>query len=141
MPVVDVIQTIELSRKSGVITRRAQSPHQAAALLQRWPGGRRRGGALRGEDAVYRLLTWSEGDFEVVFKHRAAPRGDPDELAGLLMEGMRRLDEWGRLLEQLPRYRTRFEVDAGELAAAARRVPDENNPLLRLIDGKRTLLR
>jgi len=35
---------------------------------------------------------------------------------GLLMEGMRRLDEWSRLFEQLPPLTHRFEIDTIELA-------------------------
>ena len=35
---------------------------------------------------------------------------------GLLMEGMRRLDEWGRMLEQLPPLETVFEIDYHQLA-------------------------
>ena len=59
---------------------------------------------------------------------------------GLLMEGMRRLDEWSRLFEQLPSLTHRFEVDTIELAARLGDVPDDNNRILRLFDGKRTLL-
>jgi len=36
------------------------------------------------------------------------------------MEGMRRVDEWGRLLEQLPALDTIFEVDYHELAVVSR---------------------
>jgi hypothetical protein len=39
------------------------------------------------------------------------------------MEGMRRLDEWGRLLEQLPALETVFEVDYKALADASPRSP------------------
>jgi hypothetical protein len=56
------------------------------------------------------------------------------------MEGMRRLDEWSRLFEQLPPLTHRFEVDTIELAARLGDVPDDNNRILRLVDGKRTLL-
>jgi hypothetical protein len=58
----------------------------------------------------------------------------------LLMEGMRRLDEWSRLFEQLPPLTHRFEVDTIELAGRLGDVPDDNNRILRLVDGKRTLL-
>jgi hypothetical protein len=58
----------------------------------------------------------------------------------LLMEGMRRLDEWSRAFEQLPPLTHRFEIDTIELAARLGDVPDDNNRILRLVDGKRTLL-
>src|SRR4029078_6776684 len=80
-------------------------------------------GTLQGDDAVYRLLTWAEGDFEVVF--RTVRRGEAIATSsqGLLMEGMRRLDEWSRLLEQLPPLSHRFEIDTIELAGRLRDVP------------------
>src|SRR5919197_158917 len=56
------------------------------------------------------------------------------------MEGMRRLDEWGRLLEQLPALETVFEVDYKELADRLSEIPDEVNGILRLFDGRRTLI-
>ena len=58
----------------------------------------------------------------------------------LLMEGMRRLDEWSRLFEQLPSLTHRFEVDMVELAARLGDVPDDNNRILRLVDGTVTEL-
>ena len=118
MAVVDLIQTIEISGK--VID---------AEL-----------GRLQGEEAVYRLLIWTDGEFEVEFKN--IRRKDVIELSsqGLLMEGMRRLDEWGRLLEQLPPLETVFEIDYKELAERLAEIPDEVNGMLRLFDGRRTLM-
>src|SRR6185503_2400359 len=59
---------------------------------------------------------------------------------GLLMEGMRRVDEWGRLLEQLPPLTTVFDVDHAQLLERLNEIPDELNGILKLFDGKRTLL-
>jgi hypothetical protein len=58
----------------------------------------------------------------------------------LLMEGMRRVDEWGRLLEQLPPLDTVFEVDFEELAERLGEIPDEVNNILKHIDGKNNLM-
>jgi hypothetical protein len=55
------------------------------------------------------------------------------------MEGMRRLDEWGRLQEQLPSMSTVFDVNHDELAQRLAEIPDEINVVLRLFDGRRTL--
>ena len=140
MPVVDVIQTIEVSRKSGVI--QFTGPHDRHAAIY-FRDGRvidAEAGTLQGEDAVYRLLTWAEGDFEVGFRTVRRREAITTSSQGLLMEGMRRLDEWQRLLEQLPPLSHRFEIDTIELAARLGEVPDDNNRILRLIDGKRSLL-
>ena len=140
MPVVDVIQTIEISRKSGVIQFVGERGRQAAIYFRDGRVIDAEAGTLQGEDAVYRLLTWSEGEFEVVFRTVRRREVITTSSQGLLMEGMRRLDEWSRLLEQLPPLTHRFEIDAGELATRLGDVPDDNNRILRLIDGKRTML-
>ena len=57
------------------------------------------------------------------------------------MEGMRRVDEWGRLCEQLPPLATVFEIDHEQLLERLNEIPDELNGILRLFDGKRTLSR
>jgi CheY-like chemotaxis protein len=140
MPVVDVIQTIEISRKSGVIQFVGERGRQAAIYFRDGRVIDAEAGSLQGEDAVYRLLTWSEGEFEVVFRTVRRREVIAMSSQGLLMEGMRRLDEWSRLFEQLPPLTHRFEIDTIELAARLGDVPDDNNRILRLVDGKRTLL-
>ena len=62
-------------------------------------------GKLEGEEAIYRMLVWSDGTFEVEFGPASGVVREQTITAAtqaLLMEGMRRVDEWGRLLEQLP---------------------------------------
>ena len=140
MQVVDVIQTIEISRKSGVIQFVGERGRQAAIYFRDGRVIDAEAGPLQGEDAVYRLLTWSEGEFEVVFRTVRRREVITMSSQGLLMEGMRRLDEWSRLFEQLPPLTHRFEVDTIELAGRLGDVPDDNNRILRLFDGKRTLL-
>ena len=140
MPVVDVIQTIEVSRKSGVIHFVGERNRQAAIYFRDGKVIDAEAGPLAAEDAVYRLLTWSEGDFEVVF--RTVRRREVIEIGSqaLLMEGMRRLDEWTRLLEQLPPLSTHVDLKLELLAKKLGEIPDESNRLLRLIDGKRSLM-
>ncbi|HEY1554589.1 MAG TPA: DUF4388 domain-containing protein [Kofleriaceae bacterium] len=140
MPVVDVIQTIEISRKSGLIHFVGIHGRTAAIYFRDGKVIDAEAGTLQGEDAVYRLLTWSEGEFEVEFRTVRRREAIATSSQGLLMEGMRRLDEWTRLLEQLPTLTHRFEVDSAELAIRLGDVPDEHNRILRLFDGKRSLL-
>ncbi len=140
MPVVDVIQTIEVSRKSGVIQFVGERGRQAAIYFRDGKVIDAEAGPLQAEDAVYRLLTWGDGEFEVMFRTVRRREAIMTSSQGLLMEGMRRLDEWSRLLEQLPPLGHRFEVDLDELSTRLGEVPDDNNRILRLLDGKHTLL-
>jgi CheY-like chemotaxis protein/tetratricopeptide (TPR) repeat protein len=140
MAVVDLIQTLELGRKSGIIHFNSEQGRQGAIYFRNGDIIDAEMGRLQGEAAVYRLLGWSEGAFEVEFK--IVRRNDVIERSNqaLLMEGMRRVDEWGRLLEQLPPLDTIFEVDYEELADRLGEIPDEVNGILRLFDRRRTLM-
>lgn len=140
MPVVDVIQTIEISRKSGVIQFLGERNKQATIYFRDGRVIDAEAGSLQGEDAVYRLLTWNDGEFEVVFRTVRRREVIQTSSQGLLMEGMRRLDEWSRILEQLPPLSHRFEIDTAELATRLGEIPDDNNRILRLIDGRRSLI-
>jgi CheY-like chemotaxis protein len=140
MGMVDLIQTIDVSRKSGLVHIMNEDGAKGTLFFRDGKVIDAELGKLQGEDAVFRMLTWSDGEFEFVF--RSVRRKDVIEMSsqGLLMEGMRRLDEWGRLLEQLPPLDSRFEVEYDQLAERLAEIPDELNSILRLFDGRRSLM-
>jgi DNA-binding response OmpR family regulator len=141
MGLVDLLQTIDISRKSGVL--HLTSGEQRGAIY--FKDGRlvhAELGKLRGESAVYRVLVWNEGRFDLEFRQvRVAEETIQTSTQGLLMEGMRRVDEWGRLLEQLPILESVFEVDDEQLLERLAEIPDEINDVLKLFDGRRTVMR
>ncbi|MEO6601052.1 MAG: response regulator [Polyangiaceae bacterium] len=139
MGVVDLLQTFEISRKSG-IARINDGRRETRVYFRDGKVVDAELGQLRGEEAVYRALIWIAGTFEVEFCPVSNADIIPTSTQGLLMEGMRRVDEWGRLLEQLPSLKTIFEVDHEQLVERLNEIPDELNGILRLFDGKRTLI-
>lgn len=135
---VDLFQTLEVSRKSGTL----HMAYEAARARIVFREGRvvdAEVGRLRGEEAVYRALVWNEGTFEVDFGPVQGSEAIATSTQALLMEGMRRVDEWGRLVELLPPLGSVVEVSESALAERLSQIPDEINGLLRLFDGKRTL--
>jgi DNA-binding response OmpR family regulator len=138
MAVVDLLQTFEVSRKSGVVHLRGGST-EAHIYFRDGKVVDAELGRLRGEEAIYRALIWNEASFEVEFK----PVANDDVIGGstqaILMEGMRRVDEWGRLCEQLPPLTTVFEIDHEQLLERLNEIPDELNGILRLFDAGRSL--
>ncbi|WP_437291472.1 response regulator [Sorangium sp. So ce406] len=139
MNVVDLLQTFEVSRKSGIV-HLSHGDNEAQVYFREGKVVDATLGRLCGEEAVYRALLWNEGTFEVEFCKVDNPDVIETSTQGLLMEGMRRVDEWGRLLEALPSLSTVFEVDSEELLERLNEIPDELNGILRLFDGKRTLM-
>lgn len=139
MGVVDLLQTFEVSRKAGIV--HIHNNGQDAHIYFR-DGKVIDGvlGKLAGEEAVYRVLLWNEGNFEVEFCKVEVPDVIGSSTQGLLMEGMRRMDEWGRLCESLPSLNTVFEISAEVLVERLNEIPDELNGILKLFDGKRNLM-
>jgi CheY-like chemotaxis protein len=138
LPVVDLLQSFEASGKSGTVA--FVSATERAALWFR--DGRvvdAELGSLRGEEAVYRLLVWTEATFAVELGPVEREDVVEVQISALIMDGLRRADEWGRLVEQLPPLATVLEVDQEHLRDRASGVPGELDGLLRLLDGSRTL--
>jgi len=94
-----------------------------------------------GEAAVYQLLTWRDGTFQL-----GLPEG-PSEIGGpvtkpnqaLLLEGMRRLDEIPGLRAGLPDPNAPLEVSAALRAAVQKEAKPDAATLMALLDGTRTL--
>ena len=139
MGVVDLVQTFEMGRKTG--TMAIEGERSGMVYFREGRAIDAEHGRLKGENAFYRMLNTFEGKFEVQFIPVDRVERIEVSTQGLLLEGMRRLDEWGRMLEQLPPLETVFEIDYRQLAERLSEIPDEVNGLLRLFDGKRTLSR
>lgn len=139
MGVVDLVQTFEIGRKTGII--KLDGDRAGIVYFKEGRVVDSELGRLRGENAFYRMLNTFEGKFEVSFVPIDRPERIEVSTQGLLMEGMRRLDEWGRMLEQLPPLETIFELDYSQLSDRLAEIPDEVNGLLRLFDGRRNLSR
>ena len=138
MAVVDLLQTFEVSRKSGVVHLRSGT-QEAHIYFRDGKVVDAELGRLRGEEAIYRALIWNEASFEVEFKSIANEDVIGGSTQAILMEGMRRVDEWGRLCEQLPPLTTVFQIDHEQLLERLNEIPDELNGILKLFDAERSL--
>jgi CheY-like chemotaxis protein len=139
MAVVDLLQTIEISRKSGVIHFGTEF---GAATVWFRDGAviDAELGRLQGEAAVYRLLGLGDGDFEVEFKTINRNSAIAASTQALLMEGMRRVDEWGRLMEQLPPLGSVLTVNQAAIDSRRDELPAEQLRTIRRFDGRRTIV-
>jgi DNA-binding response OmpR family regulator len=139
MAVVDLLQTIEISRKSGVIHFGTEFGN-ATVWFRDGAVIDAELGRLQGASAIYRLLGLGDGDFEVEFKtiNRSAAIDESTQV--LLMEGMRRVDEWGRLMEQLPPLGSVLAVNATALEDRRRDLAADHVAVIRRFDGRRSIL-
>jgi len=92
MNVIDLVQSLEMGRKSCLLTLThdgdkcemyfvdGQVPH---ALY----------GSLTGDAAVFKVLRWTGGNFQINFEGKTKQQSTTLNTQGLLMEGLRLLDE------------------------------------------------
>lgn len=104
LPLPDIIQLVSVSGKTGVFTLR-NGDQAGEIFLRKGQIAHASVGALGGEEAVYELAIWREGDF--VFEpgreteHTTITRSNTN----LLMEAARRIDEWQVLSKRIPSTR------------------------------------
>jgi pSer/pThr/pTyr-binding forkhead associated (FHA) protein len=105
IPLPDLLQLLSTSRKSGVLVLRSdggvgklylrKGQIYFASIDDSFNMGPRK--------AIFRMLTWTQGFFELEPPdERAVLEELQDSTEGLLMEGMRQLDEHRMLAEKLP---------------------------------------
>lgn len=93
LPLVDLLQTLEAGRRSGVLDVRSNGRHATLWLRQGQPIDAQFDDGRRGEEAVYAMLRFDDGTFEVEFGDVTVPQRISTSLSGLLLEGLRRIDE------------------------------------------------
>lgn len=96
MSPIDLIQALGLGQKNCAL--RVQTPEESAIIYFR--EGQIHDaecGTARGPGVVYRVLSWSEGQFQIDFDGTSPQNSVEEPTQSLLMEGLRRLDESKRM--------------------------------------------
>jgi DNA-binding response OmpR family regulator len=98
-------------------------------------------GTRQGKAAVYQLLTWREGGFQMAPPDASSQVGGPVDAPtqALLMEGMRRLDEIPGLRSGLADPPIRMDVPADMRTAIQTQSRPEAAAVVSLLDGTREL--
>jgi len=140
VPLVDLLRAIAANQKSGVAVVMGGENARGEIYFRQGRVVDGEVGRLSGRDAIFRLFCWSSGTLAVEWK--SIRRKDTIEMAthDLLMEALRQVDEWRRLLAGVPPLDTIFEVDYRLLAERLADIPDEVNRILRLFDSVRTFV-
>jgi len=97
---------------------------------------------LEMEEAVYRPFRWTAGRYRFVSQGSvdlAEGKIGPLGAENLLMEGIRRVDEWPMILEKLPSTAMVFKVGSRVGKLNPKQVGPGDVKMLDLVDGKRTV--
>ena len=105
IPLPDLLQLLSTSRKSGVLSVRGEGGHGRIYLRkgQIYYSTIDDSYDLSPRKAAFRMLTWTTGTFELEPPDEKSVLEEIQESTeALLMEGMRQLDEYNRILPDLP---------------------------------------
>jgi hypothetical protein len=101
LPLADIVQLVAVSGKTGMfsLTRGAE---RGAVYIHNGQITHAKVGDTEGEDAVYALALWGQGDFQFSPGVESDSRTITRSNTNLLMEAARRSDEWKILSRKIP---------------------------------------
>lgn len=92
MNVIDLMQSLEMGRKSCQLTL-SNEGDRCEVFFAEGQVKHATYGSLVGDEAVFKVLRWSRGNFELNFEGKTDKETTQLNTQGLLMEGLRLLDE------------------------------------------------
>ncbi len=101
LPLPDIIQLVSVSGKTGAFVLTA-GRQEGKIYLRNGEIVHAETGGARGEEAVYELAIWQEGDFVFQPGIEADVQSCRKSNTNLLMEAARRVDEWKVLSKRVP---------------------------------------
>jgi CheY-like chemotaxis protein len=92
MNVVDLVQSLEMGRKSCALML-TNAKEKCQMYFSEGQVTHAAYGSLSGDAAVFKVLRWGEGSFQIDFEGKTTQQTTTLNTQGLLMEGLRLLDE------------------------------------------------
>ncbi len=116
-PLADVLQLINMGSRTGVLTI-GNDRVTAQIWFERGQAVHAAMGDVEGEKAVYETFNWKEGHFSFDTEGATTARTIDLDCQNLIMEAVRRLDEWTKLRKAIPgpNYVISFAAGPGEKA-------------------------
>ena len=92
MNVIDLVQSLEMGRKSCLLTM-TKGDDKCEIYFSQGQAKHAAYGPITGDEAVFKVLRWTEGNFQIDFNGKSTQETTTLNTQGLLMEGLRLLDE------------------------------------------------
>ena len=99
MNVLDLLQSLDMGRKTCALTL-SNNGDKCKMFFTDGQINHATCGKLEGDEAVYKVLTWTAGSFEIDFTGSSKEQTITQSTQGLLLEGLRLLDESNRDTEE-----------------------------------------
>jgi len=134
----ELLQLLHTGHKSGRLTAR-RGNEQAEIFLQEGDVVRALSRRERGPEVVYRVLGWQTGEFSFERTQEAVAREITESTEHLILEGMKRYDEWEHLEAQMPEMHTVLRQRAFAVNEHFDSLSTQAQSILRLVDARRNV--
>ncbi|HEX2643249.1 MAG TPA: DUF4388 domain-containing protein [Thermoanaerobaculia bacterium] len=138
LPLPDIIQLVSVSGKTGVFSLRRDGEANGEIFLRGGQIVHAQVGDLKGEEAVYELAIWPEGDFVFTPGRETELTTIQKSNTNLLMEAARRIDEWQVLSKKIPSTRL-VPVFTNQAATTSVSLTPQEWALICKIDERRSI--
>ena len=134
----ELLQMLNVGNKTGKLTV-ARPGEKAVLYLDRGNVARAVSRRDRGPELVYKILGWKMGEFSFEPTHDPVVRNIDESTEALILEGMKRLDEWERVEEELPDMHVILRQRAFAVNERFDELTPEAQTALRLVDAQRNV--
>lgn len=138
LPLPDIIQLVSVSGKTGRFALRRDGHPGGEIFLRGGQIAHAKVGDLSGEEAVYELAIWPDGDFVFHAGEETDQTTIQKSNTNLLMEAARRIDEWQVLSKKIPSTRL-VPVFTEQATTTSVSLTPQEWRLISKIDERRTI--
>ncbi|MBN1349370.1 response regulator [candidate division KSB1 bacterium] len=137
----DLIEGFGVERKTGVLTVETRSNKSGMIFFNNGSVINAKQGLFQREKAVYQMLPWKNGSFKMVFKDVEAEDEISVSNLGLLLQGLRRMEQREKYMKQLPSPSVKLIPTPIFKKVLSRKKPTKDLiQFVALFDGKRDVL-
>lgn len=134
----ELLQLMNVGRKSGrlEVWRGAE---RAELFLCNGDVARARSRRESGPEVIYRVLGWKAGEFSFTRSDEPVVREITESTESLILEGMKRFDEWEHVETEMPNTQTVLRQCVSAVNEQYESLSPEAQQVLRLVDARRTV--
>jgi hypothetical protein len=132
----EVLQLLNLGRKTGMLIVR-HGQQEAIVHLRDGEVVDAVADMIEGRDVVFRLLGWRQGEFEFTRDAKAVKHSIHMGTEALILEGMKRIDEWQQIEKEFSDLNVVLRVRADMVSEKYDDLEEDAKTLLRFVDARR----
>jgi hypothetical protein len=134
----ELLQLLNIGHRSGRL-QVWRGTERAELFIRHGEVARARSRMESGPEVVYRVLGWKTGEFSFARTDHAVVREIMQSTEALILEGMKRFDEWEHVEAEGPNMQVVLRQQVSAVNERYETLSPEAQTVLRLVDARRTV--